>query len=356
MSAPGCDRAWEAEALEDGRLRGELRASFERHLEGCATCRAELRALTELRVRGAAMQEPPLPELDRRRMRANVIAAANRQLLTPPRRRGAWLAAAAFAAVVALFVLVRVTRVSAPEYAVTDLGLSRWAVADAGPTTRLVLSAGTVRIDVAHLRRGQRFVLTLPDGELEVKGTSFVVRIVDGATDSVDVTSGVVALRVDGIEHLLAAGAHWQRAVRTASVAPPSAAPSSVPQAGSVEAPARPVPSSPTLSKSALAKPLAAPAPPTSAAAPATTSDFVDGMQAFKAGDYERADAAFARFIAGANGDTRVEDATFLRAACASRRGDRATAAARAREYLARWPNGFHAADAKKLVAQDAGD
>jgi anti-sigma-K factor RskA len=78
-----------------GALAAEDRNAFEAHLAGCDTCRAEVRAFSEvagLLAHGAPAVEPP-PVL-----RARVLAEARRVRRMVRRRRGApvaWLAAAA---------------------------------------------------------------------------------------------------------------------------------------------------------------------------------------------------------------------------------------------------------------------
>jgi len=64
-----CPRTWEAEALEDGRLDGGDRQSFERHLTTCAECRRELASLASVRSAMGALANASPSELDLRRMR-----------------------------------------------------------------------------------------------------------------------------------------------------------------------------------------------------------------------------------------------------------------------------------------------
>ena len=61
MKRPACTRAWQAEALEDGRLSGAERASFERHAASCAECASELRALVRLRQSAGVPWRVSLP-------------------------------------------------------------------------------------------------------------------------------------------------------------------------------------------------------------------------------------------------------------------------------------------------------
>jgi len=73
-------------------------------------------------------------------------------------------------------------------------------------------------------------------------------------------------------------------------------------------------------------------------------------MLAFKAGDDSRADGLFAAFIRDFPRDGRAEDATFLRAQARARRGDKAGAAALAREYLRAFPHGLRRPEAEQLA------
>jgi len=71
-----CPRAWEAEAVEDGRLAGADGASFERHAATCPTCAHEVEAIASLH---RAMREIPPPEvtpLELRRMRVRLLQQA----------------------------------------------------------------------------------------------------------------------------------------------------------------------------------------------------------------------------------------------------------------------------------------
>ena len=72
MKRPACARAWQAEALEDGRLSGAEHDSFERHAASCAECASELRALMRLR------QAAELLPASLRRRRSNAAASGKR--------------------------------------------------------------------------------------------------------------------------------------------------------------------------------------------------------------------------------------------------------------------------------------
>jgi ferric-dicitrate binding protein FerR (iron transport regulator) len=79
-----------------------------------------------------------------------------------------------------------------------------------GGTVRSSMTRGVAAFHVERLGPGQRFLLTLPDAELEVRGTRFVVSIADGKTQGIEVSEGQVALRPQGQpEVLLSAGDRW---------------------------------------------------------------------------------------------------------------------------------------------------
>ena len=80
----------------------------------------------------------------------------------------------------------------------------------------LRLTAGAVAVHVAKLGPGQRFVLTTPDAEVEVRGTRFRVELVpaaagcgQGTVTRVQVTEGVVEVRGPAGDVRVPAGAHW---------------------------------------------------------------------------------------------------------------------------------------------------
>ena len=187
-----CAQAWQAEAVEDGRLSGAERESFERHAATCADCRRERRVLTELR---AAAGRLPLSEpapLERRRQRQLLLRRASELgqrssepfwRWSEPFRRWPALALALLVAGVGLFELTRsvdappppvaTIAAPAPTYRLSATPDTRWRILESGAALRLRLDIGDVELQVDKLSAGQRFVLELPDGEVEVVGTRF---------------------------------------------------------------------------------------------------------------------------------------------------------------------------------------
>lgn len=334
MTTSKCERAWQAEALEDGRLGDEGRASFERHVEGCTDCRDEARALRLLRARSTALATRELSELEHRRQRDKLLTAANETLVGSRARRPFAIVAVAAVLLLAAIGLRSIRRhaTAPPHYSIVDLGAAKTTILDPGISTRIALNAGTARFEVAHLSPEQRFFVTLPDGEIEVRGTEFLVRVA-GATEEVRVESGLIALRIGGVERFLGAGMTWKPDANSPIVvtsAPSVAAPGVVSEGPSV------MPSASVASSVHSAK---------------TASAFAEAMTAFHAADYARAERLFAEFSSTHRSDARVEDAAFLRAVCASRIGETSRAAALARSYLEAYPAGFHASDARKLAS-----
>lgn len=90
MKRPACTRAWQAEALEDGRLSGAERASFERHAASCAECARELRALVRLRQGAEWLPASSPTPLEHRRQRQALLRRASelcQRAPAEPRRR-----------------------------------------------------------------------------------------------------------------------------------------------------------------------------------------------------------------------------------------------------------------------------
>src|SRR5581483_9561966 len=105
--------------------------------------------------------------------------------------RWAWPRALALSALAAALVGVGAWRLgihrgeavaAAPRYEVTGLTEASWTNEEAGTTARVKLARGSAAFHEHKLNAGQKFFVVLPDGEIEVRGTRFVVDIEDGRT------------------------------------------------------------------------------------------------------------------------------------------------------------------------------
>lgn len=388
-----CTRTWQAEALEDGRLDEDDVSSFERHAAGCAECEAELSSLRALRSEMLSVDVPRLSDLQRHAQRQEVLRRANGLTTRAPARR-TWAIAATVAAAAAAGIAFGWPRMAPPpsRFEVVDVTHARWHAETDGATSRVNLSGGTALFQVEKLKPEARFLVQLPDGEIEVRGTRFVVDVQDGHTRSVVVTEGIVALRIGGGEALLRAGDRWPPSAPSGAASSAALPTSSVPTAGpavegatvggnasestvpspSTGSPAVAVAASPSawaapdVRSAAVAPPrasaavargatdtTASPAVATSAAAPVAPSPstrFAEAMSAFSAGDYGRADTLFVAFVREFPRDGRAEDATYLRVQCHVRMGDRAGAVLLARQYLAAFPRGLRRPEMERLA------
>jgi hypothetical protein len=366
------------EARDDGRLAAAQGAELTRHAAGCGSCRQALAEADRLRsiLDGAA--EPVMTDLQHRRERQRLLAAAGRIMFDRGSRPTGHLRLAfslvALAILASGAVVLRTigsrhpaAPVAAapvpPRYEVTPLNEASWVNQETGGTALVTLSRGSAAFHVHHLEAGQRFLVALPDGEIEVRGTRFVVDIEGGATRYVVVMEGKVAFRRPGqSEQLLIAGQRWD--APPPATAAPAVEPSidraavKVPSAsvrGTTSAPAARGPRATLASRPPVEAPTShAPVvTPPSRNAPVTTSEasllFAHGVAALRAGRYAEADEAWQEFLAKHPTDPRAEDATFLRAVGRERSGDRHGAAALARTYLERFPRGMRRREAETL-------
>jgi ferric-dicitrate binding protein FerR (iron transport regulator) len=199
-----------------------------------------------------------------------------------------------------------------------------------GATQVLRLEAGSVDLHVAKVSVDHRFMVTTPDAEVEVHGTQFRVSIGPSAAGCGDtgvthviVTEGVVVVRHGGVEKRVPAGEQWPPAC---VVAPETSAP--------VQASATAPPSGPSMA-STLGE---------------QNDLFADGVLAKHRGDTQAAIAAFDRFLVTYPASPLAQSASvermrLLRSAPSTR------SVAAARQYLARYPNGFATAEAEAIVA-----
>lgn len=185
--------------------------------------------------------------------------------------------------------------------------------------------------------QGHRFLLMLPDGEIEVHGTRFEVEVRDRHTRRLDVHEGLVALRLVGRnEQLLAAGSRWS---------PPESVREPEEVAGLDGPEASPAPGLLAAAPGPHALRAARPQ-----SAPDALTFFVAGLDALQRGDLAAAADRFAAFERDHPADVRAEDAGDLRIVALRRAGTTGAVAA-AESYLRRYLRGARRGDAVAFVA-----
>ena len=399
MNDDRCPLTWKAAALEDGRLDGADRISFDLHAARCADCRAEKKALATLYARMRDVSLLELAPLERARMRASLLSRANERFVARPSRGNTRWAVLGIA-VAALLALAFVNRRSvlpaagvagvacaaSAHYEVVEAPHAVWRSRVSGANERVELADGAARFEVEPLGANERFLVALPDGELEVHGRRFAVDVALGRTKSVSVTDGTVVVRRRGASDLvLHAGEGWTRtdAVTAARVdaealvataEPVSVSAPAVPAASSVVAPrvraaagAPPVAVQPPAATGAHERASTGGAPSANEGAVADPSRrevrpstsrvagerFDEAIGSFVHGSYALADTQLLAFARRFPDDARCEDAAFLSAVARWRLGDAAGARSRAEGYLSAYPNGLRRTEARH-IADDA--
>ncbi len=207
-------------------------------------------------------------------------------------------------------------------------------VSSEGLTQRLKLDTGYIELHVAKLAPDHRFIVGTPDSEVEVRGTRFTVGVVPadpgcgaGVRTRVAVTEGVVVVRHSGIEDRVAVGEQWPSGCIRAAADAPGMTVKQAMGAGT-------------------------------GAAPSTGSSLADQNDLFavaaaakRRGDVRGALAALDRFLMLYPASPLAESAAVERMrvleAMGSPRGP-----ASAKDYLARYPNGFAHAEAEAIVSE----
>ena len=258
------------------------------------------------------------------------------------------------------------------------------AAMDASATQRLALMRGTVDVHVAKLLAGERFVIDTPDVEVEVHGTSFRVSLVaEGAercdadtTTRVTVTEGVVSVRWAGVDARLLPGDSWPANCRPAVATAPPAAEDHAHRRwkaklrGGARAAARPGASSPVRGSASGDSPgdgrapVAAPTTAEASARPGTLRGldaselaaqnnlYAAAVRAKRGGRASEASRLFTDFVRRFPDSSLLESAMAQRMRLAAAARESSVAAARAREYLTRFPSGFARDEAHALVGR----
>jgi hypothetical protein len=353
-----CDRLWEIDASREGRLGAGDAVAFERHLRECVECRTQRDRDRDLRGRARRLLDASPDELALRRVRRRLlrdVALGEPVRKTAP--RGWALAGVAVASGLAVFLGVAMTHVPHEELAVkagvpssaasaqgapplasesfagsvTPSPGARWWQTRADSIERVRLDDGSVRVHVRPQVTGERFLVALPDGEIEVRGTTFDVSVERGATTRVHVEDGVVELR-------LAGGGTTRIGVGE------SVSPAMPPRASTFGGPLRP--------PRPAAAPLEASARDAAAAHPVV--DYAAAIRLLRDGHADRAATAFHALAALEPDASQGEDASFLEALALSRAGRADAAAQVAEHHLVAFPASFHRKEAIILILRDA--
>ncbi len=361
-----CSRSWEVRAIDEGRLAAPDVAAFERHARGCSLCLEERAALEQLRTLTRQLRSPGPSELELRRLRARVLRDAM-SASSPPRRRVAVAALGAAAVAAALLLVVLRTRTARPVASedepfgavVTPGPQAHWTQSHDGPVERVDLGDGELQLQVQKQAVGRRFLVLVPDGEIEVRGTIFDVSVHGGKTARVHVDEGVVIVRVHG-ESVLSGGETWSPPPTEdpASKRPelPSAA---LPQLPSpvIDAPQGPAPPAPRSRPRAKGQSPAgserqADAPEPVGARDGEMAEYERAIDAYRLGRFEQA-AELLRVFQSANPSSALlDDASFIEASSRASAGQPEAAARLAERHLLRFPASFHHKDAAILVAR----
>lgn len=231
----------------------------------------------------------------------------------------------------------------------------------------VVLDRGSVTCEVAPRRGRPPFLLDAGEVRVRVVGTRFTVTHHEAET-AVDVDHGTVEVFAGGVRAVLHDGDHWPaRPVATAppvrDSGPPRAA--SLPPGGELPAPTPPAPSRSPHKHAAVASghadtsghadsepdetpaPEASDGPPPAPAGPPSQEVFEDAARLERTSPAEAA-AAYRRLAAGDG--AWAPTALFALARLQIDRGDRAEGVRLLRTYLAKYPGGINAEDARELL------
>jgi ferric-dicitrate binding protein FerR (iron transport regulator) len=340
MKMHSCDRLWEIDALLEGRLGAADAEACERHRRSCTACSEKLTADQRILALAAQLPAAAVDEVSAKRLRARILRdAAGTAVASRSVSRVTMIAAAIAALAVAVLLTSGVRRamdrgealavaatwdlVGSPTGRVTPDAGAVFVQTRFGALETVRLLEGTVALSVPHREARERFVVRVPDGEIEVRGTTFRVSVTDGRTTEVRVTEGVVAVRVGGRDEvILRTGDAWP------SVEPLAAAPAIA-----------------TKTKTT-----------TTSALPSDASPYADAIALYRGHRYDEAARAFHAFAASHSGAGEAEDAAFLEAVCLARAGRADAAGVVAERFLERYPSSFHARDAAMLVSRAARD
>jgi ferric-dicitrate binding protein FerR (iron transport regulator) len=236
-------------------------------------------------------------------------------------------------------------------------GSTAFKVDSQGAVEHFSLQRGELSANVAKLTVGQRFIVTTPDAEVEVRGTRFRLSVLGqgqacgaGTRTRLEVSEGVVEVRVPGNVIEVKAGQHWPsdcvsaeplndlgvNADRPAT----SRAPAFAPKHGVAPAPAAAAPNGEAERALERTSALAAP-----------NDLFAEGVAKRRQGDVSGALRAYQELLSRFPRSALAENALVERMRLLASTGNPA-ATAEAKRYLARYPAGFAFKEARQLAVE----
>ena len=229
-------------------------------------------------------------------------------------------------------------------------GTAKLSIESAGATQRLSLAAGQLEAHVAKLEPGQRFIIDTPDASVEVRGTAFRLKVLEGADECgsnsrtrVQVSEGIVDVVANGQLTKLRAGDRWPA---TCAWQPAVAQTDAASQMA--EAPARQAEGSTRSIPRSRSIPMR---PATSAASTLTEQNdlFARAVRARRSGDSNEAMRLYSRLLAVYPQSPLAQNAhvEMMRLLAVS---DTAAARRQAEKYLRNYPNGFARDEAHRLL------
>ena len=339
MNGPKCSRLWLIEAIRDGRVIGDERASFERHQTSCVACTQASQAAHSAREKLSELPAGLPDTFTLRRQRRGLLQAFNASLVSAPiigasHHGRLFLSVVAFAVSAALGVWLfwRPTGASSWVHVVAGSGAS-WSEQKTSGIDRVTLHSGRFQLSIRRPSPKSRVLIALPDGEIEDLGTVLEVWTDGARTRHVAVKSGAVVLRLrDAPERRLRTGESWDRA----NALEPTQQPLSPSQSERASLPVEDQLDSSDLS-AAPPKQLATPVRAASAHHGARPAPSERKIQVAGAVEVEQRPSKAAPTADGAG----AEDAAYLLLLNEFEAGRRADARVAAKAYLAKYPHGF---------------
>jgi hypothetical protein len=319
-----------------------------RHLRTCASCQRTWSEWTQAIALARTLPANLPPEASREELRVALLAAAGGEPVTAA-RGAAWMGGAALLTAVAVVALWLGHRhheqpVARSHASIAPAVGTRYAVVSPRPRETVRLWQGALALEVDPLGPGERFIVEVGDGEVEVRGTKFEVVARADRLVRVGVTHGRVEVRPNGAALVvLEAGQTWAAPVERrqddatvlATAAPPIAR--------------RPASREPEARTRRVAQ-----RAPTgvegSTRQRQQEAQYDDAWDALREHDYKKAADGFARVTSGSPAGPLADEATFWRATALARSGDAAAAIPAFRELLDAYPKSPRRGEASAIL------